>query len=101
MREVRFLRRCDGRTEELRLRVAAGTTLLDAARAAGLPVAQACGGDRLCGRCALVVLEGADALSAESPDEARAKARNRVAPEARLACEARVEGSVTATAAYW
>jgi uncharacterized 2Fe-2S/4Fe-4S cluster protein (DUF4445 family) len=91
--EVRF------RPSEQRVRVAQGTTLLEAARSAGLPVARACGGTGLCSRCGLRVLSGH--VSAESTDELRAKRANRVDPALRLACLARLEGDVVVTAAYW
>jgi ferredoxin len=81
--------------------VPSGTTLLDAVVAAGLPIARSCGADGICGKCALHVLDGATALSAETDAEARIKARNRVEPDLRLACRARVHGDVTATASYW
>ncbi len=81
--------------------VPAGTTLLAAALEARVPVARACAGEALCGRCGLAVLGDPDALSAAEADEERAKARNRVAPELRLACCARVFGDVEATASYW
>ncbi len=81
------------------MRVARGATLLDATRRAGLPVARACGGAGLCSRCGVHVLSGP--VSVESADEAHAKRANRVAPELRLACLARLEGDVVVTAAYW
>ena len=79
----------------------AGTTLLDAAVQAGLPVARSCGADGMCAKCGLVVVAGAEHLSPETPDEARIKQRNRVDAELRLACRARIEGDVVATAHYW
>lgn len=78
-----------------------GATLLDAALSAGLPVARACGGEGLCARCGLRVLEGGVALSPEGGDEAEAKERNRVPGEWRLACLARVHGPLEVTAGYW
>ncbi|MGI9432415.1 MAG: 2Fe-2S iron-sulfur cluster-binding protein [Myxococcota bacterium] len=78
-----------------------GNTLLDAALDAGLPVARACGGDGLCGRCGLRVLEGEASLSPEADDEADAKVRNRVPSEWRLSCRAHVHGPLEVTATYW
>jgi ferredoxin len=101
MHEVRFLRRRDGEVDTLRQRVETGTTLLEAARRAGLPVARACAERTLCGRCALRIVEGAAALSPEAPGEAEAKRRNRVPAELRLACACTVKGPVCATASYW
>ena len=83
------------------LRVARGTTLLEAARRAGLPMASACGADGLCARCGVRVLSGAGALSAEGLAEARQKRRNRIDPALRLACRAAVSGDVEVSASYW
>jgi len=83
------------------LRVARGTTLLDAARGAGLPMASACGAEGLCARCGVRVLAGADALSPETEAERRQKRRNRVDPALRLACRVWVSGEVEVTAGYW
>lgn len=101
MHRVRFQRRQRGGTETLSAEVVDGTTLWDAARAQGLPVASACDGESLCARCGLVPLEGAATLSAESPSERLAKERGRVDPELRLSCQARIHGDVLATARYW
>jgi 2Fe-2S ferredoxin len=87
--------------EPREVRVAAGTTLLDAARRGSLPVASACDAGGLCARCGLVVLAGAEGLSPESGAESEAKRRNRVDAAERLACRARVHGPVVATARYW
>jgi ferredoxin len=92
---VRFL------PAEIEVVVPAGTTLLDATIAAGLPIARSCGADGVCGKCALRIVDGAGSLSPESPDETRIKERNRVGAELRLACRARVHGDVVATALYW
>jgi ferredoxin len=87
--------------EERTVDVDDGNTLLDAALSAGLPVARACGGGGLCGRCGLRVLEGGASLSPEAEDEADAKLRNRVPSEWRLSCRARVHGPLEVTATYW
>ena len=84
------------------IEVPAGSTLLDAALAAGLPIARACGADGLCGRCGVRVLRGAgDAVDAESAAELATRLRNRLDPALRLACRARVLADVEVTASYW
>ena len=98
---VSFLRRVGGESRTLIASVADGTSLLDAARAAGLPIASACSGVALCARCGLDILAGANALDPERDDERQQKRRNRVPAEQRLACRAGVRGDVTATATYW
>ena len=81
--------------------VAPGTTLLAAAREAGLPVATACGADGICGLCRMTIVSGADALSSECGDELRVKRMNRVDANERLACRARIGGDLAVTASYW
>ena len=98
---VTFRCREAGRTVHRRVAVEAGTSLLEAARRAGLPMARGCGGDGLCGRCGLRVLEGADTLSPERADEVAARRRSRAPEGLRLACQARAARAVTVTAAYW
>lgn len=83
------------------VRVLRGTTLLEAARRAGLPIASACGSDGLCGRCGLEILEGGDSLGAESERELRSKLRNRVDPSRRLACCVLLSADARVRASYW
>ncbi|MCA9509638.1 MAG: (2Fe-2S)-binding protein [Myxococcales bacterium] len=83
------------------VQVAVGTKLLEAARAAGLPVASACGADGVCARCGMRVLEGADALAPETPREVEIKRRNRIDAELRLACRTEVRAPLVATTTYW
>ena len=56
--------------------VPVGTLLTDAIRAAGLPIATACGDELICGRCGVRILEGE--VAREKPAEMRAKRRNRL-----------------------
>ena len=79
--------------------VAKGTRLSDAVSEAGLPIARACGDDLVCAKCGVRILEGK--VARESAVERRAKARNRVPPELRLACALRVQGDLVLTADYW
>ena len=81
--------------------VAAGSTLLAAARRAGLPLAAACGGDALCGRCGVTLLSGAGAVSPEDAAEAKAKVRNRVAQGSVSPAAPRLLGDLEVTASYW
>jgi uncharacterized 2Fe-2S/4Fe-4S cluster protein (DUF4445 family) len=98
---VRFERRHRGTRQTLTREVPEGTTLLDAARSAGLPIARACGGRALCGRCDLEILEGRVCLSSESADERETRERHALPATSRLACQARVHGSVRVTTGYW
>lgn len=93
MPTVRFL------PKGVELLVPKGTRLIDAVRQAGLPIARACGDDLVCAKCGVRIIAGR--VSREAPIERRAKARNRVAPELRLACALRVQGNLELTADYW
>lgn len=79
----------------------AGTTILDAALRAGLPMARACGAAGICSRCLVHVVGSAAALSGEDEREAAVKRRNRLDGAGRLACRARVRGDVEVSASYW
>jgi ferredoxin len=94
---------CDVRFEPSALvaRVPSGTTLLEAARSVGLPVASACGADGVCARCGMQILAGAESLGAETEREVTIKQRNRIDAELRLACRVRITAPLTATASYW
>jgi len=85
--------------KDVRVSVAKGTRLIDAVREAGLPIARACGDDLVCAKCGVRILEGR--VARESPVERRAKERNRVPRELRLACALRVHGDLVVSADYW
>ncbi len=86
---------------EREIRVPAGTSLLEAARRAVLPVASACGAGGICARCGLDILEGAEGPPAESERETDIKSANRVDEDLRLACRIRLECDLVVTARYW
>jgi ferredoxin len=95
MHRVRFI------PSDREVEVPAGTTLLDAVVAAGLPIARSCGADGVCAKCGLRIVAGSESLSPESEAETRIKTRNRIASDLRLACRATITGNLTATAPYW
>lgn len=72
-------------------RFAAGTTVLEAARALGVDLDSVCGGRGLCGRCQVE----ADALPPPGPVEARCAERRGLAPGRRLACQVPLQADAT------
>ena len=78
-----------------------GTTLLEAAQRAKLPVASACGAEAVCGRCGMRILSGNESVAPQGETEARVKRRNRVEATDRLACRVAPVGDVEVTARYW
>lgn len=93
--EVRFL------PSKRTVRVASGTSLLDAARRAGLPVARACDGEGVCARCGVQILAGAADIAPERENETTAKRRNRIDSGDRLSCQLKLEHDLTVTARHW
>ena len=78
-----------------RVKVGAGTTVLDASRLAGIPHASICGGR---GRCTTCRVRVSDPLCGGAPaaeDEQRALHRVGAAPDVRLACQLRPQRDVT------
>ncbi len=68
--------------------VAPGTTVLDAARSAGVVIAAPCGGRGVCGACGVRVVSGALGVA----DEQELAGLERARPGTRLACRARIIG---------
>ena len=83
-------------------RVAAGTTVLDAARSLGVDIDSVCGGRGICGRCAVTpafgefakhgITSAPDHLSAAGEIEATYRAEHPLAADRRLSCTAHVLG---------
>ncbi|MUT65493.1 2Fe-2S iron-sulfur cluster-binding protein [Paenibacillus sp. NEAU-GSW1] len=86
--EVRFLP--SGKT----VKVLRGTTLLDAARLAGLSIRTRCGGKAACFMCKMTVSPESELLPIS--DNERRKLSGLEERHIRLACQARVGGCVSA-----
>ncbi len=76
-------------------------TVLDAARRAGAPLGNACGGVGVCARCRVVVIEGAGNLGDPTRIERIVAEERELKPSERLACQAVVRGPCTVTTTYW
>ncbi|CVK34371.1 2Fe-2S iron-sulfur cluster-binding protein [Methanoculleus bourgensis] len=72
--------------------VPSGTTILDAARAAGLPMNVVCGGQGKCGKCLVFIKDGT--VSFDIEDCRRFFSNNEIASGACLACRATIVGDV-------
>ena len=87
-----------------RTRVAAGTTVLDAARALGVDIDSVCGGRGICGRCQvspglgefpkLGIISAPDALSPFAALEAAYRDEKGLAADRRLSCTAEIRSDV-------
>lgn len=90
MPKVRFLK------EGLEVDVSEGVTILDAAREAGAPEGDRCGGVCACSTCHVYVVEGFDNTSEVEDEEFDVldKAFD-VRMESRLGCQAKIHGDIT------
>lgn len=75
-----------------RVNVPAGTSLLDAARHAGITLASTCGGEGTCGRCRVVIMSGE--VSPQGDADQRFLSQMDLFAGQRLACHARVWSDV-------
>lgn len=76
-------------------------TILDAARRAGVPIGNSCGGVGVCARCRVRVVAGAENLSPPTSIELRIGGARGFAADERMACQAAVSGSCEITTSYW
>ena len=76
-------------------------TLLDAARRAGAPLGNSCGGVGVCARCRVRVVSGAENLSPPTTIESRVSAQRALGNDERLACQSIVRGECAVTTTYW
>lgn len=83
------------------IEVPEGTSLFDAAKLAGLPVASSCMADNVCGRCNMQVLEGERHLSRQEETELKLLRRDKKPLTDRISCMALVLGDCTVTTTYW
>lgn len=79
-------------------------TLMGQCLAAGLPVASSCSGRGACAKCAILVLDGWEALSRPGTHELLVLSRNGYPENVRLSCQCRVlnrGAKVFITTGYW
>ncbi len=80
--------------QDLSVEVAAGTTLLEAAEAAGAQVGHSCGGVCACSTCHVWVKKGLETLSEQDDMEMdRLDLAYDVKAQSRLACQSKVDGA--------
>ncbi|MCM2281032.1 MAG: (2Fe-2S)-binding protein [Bdellovibrionaceae bacterium] len=72
-------------------------SLLDAS----LPVASSCGGDGVCAKCRVRVLEGMEHLSSETELERDLRDRHDYDENERVSCQVSVHGDILIDASYW
>lgn len=78
-----------------------GMTIFEVARKSSIPIAESCGGDKICGHCRIEIVQGIENLSEPDLEELKLmKEKNFLACE-RLACAVRIYGNVKIKTSYW
>lgn len=84
------------------LQVPDGANLMTALQEAGVPVASSCGGEAVCGKCVLKVIQGNENLSKPTDDELfLLEKENLLGKDLRVSCQCQVHGDLTVDAPYW
>jgi 2Fe-2S ferredoxin len=81
--------------------VPVGANLMQALMDAGRAVASSCGGEGVCGKCWIKIIDGEKNLSLETDDEKFLKATNNLGSNYRISCQAKVLGDIKVDAPYW
>lgn len=83
------------------LEVPVGAPLMQSLMDSGLPVASSCGGEGVCCKCVLRILEGRENLSPINTLEADLRDIHDLAKNERVSCQAFVMGDIKIDASYW
>ncbi len=81
--------------DNLQIEVAPGESVLAAAKAAGVPIASACGGNAQCSTCRVWIVDGMENCSARSEIEERLATKLHLPSHLRLACQTTITGPAT------
>lgn len=78
-----------------------GVNLMKALLEAGRPVASSCGGEGICAKCKMSVVQGAQNLNPPNEQEHLLKEREGLALQERISCQCVVLGDVEIDTKYW
>lgn len=78
-----------------------GANLMQSLLNKGLPVASSCGGDGICAKCKVEIIEGQSNISAEDMKETILKDRLKIPKKFRLSCQVKVNGDIKVDTPYW
>ena len=81
--------------------VAMGANLFHALNDLNIPVASSCGGEGVCIKCMVKVIEGKENLSREGDLETDMKEIHDVPSGFRMSCQTEVNGDITIDTDYW
>jgi 2Fe-2S ferredoxin len=83
------------------LEVSERLSLMDALTEAGIPVASSCGGNGVCNKCLVKILEGRENLSPETDLELDMRDIHGFEKNQRMSCQTHVLGDIKIDTDYW
>jgi 2Fe-2S ferredoxin len=83
------------------IEVPVGAQLMQSLMDAGLPVASSCGGEGVCCKCLIKIIEGKENLSPITELEADLKEIHDFGRNERVSCQTQVLGDIKVDADYW
>ena len=83
------------------IEVEEGANLMKALVDNGVPVATSCGGEGVCTKCVITVVEGRENLSRPNELEDDMRDIHDIPREQRMSCQTEVLGDVTVDTGYW
>lgn len=78
-----------------------GETIYLLLRRYRIPIGSSCGGDGVCDRCRVQVVEGMKNLSRINRAEARLKREHGFEADERVSCQTVIHGDIVITTGYW
>lgn len=78
-----------------------GSNLMKVLDEAGIPVASSCGGQGVCTKCLVKVLEGKENLSRESDLEHDMRDIHEFEKAQRMSCQTTIQGNIKIDTEYW
>jgi len=78
-----------------------GMTIFEVAKMNSIPLAESCGGDKVCGHCRITIVDGMENLSEPDFEEIKLMREKNFSEDERLGCAVKVYGDVKITTSYW
>ncbi len=83
------------------IEVAVGANLMEALLKGNVPVASSCGGEGVCTKCLIKIIDGKDNLSSPNETEKDLREIHDIARNERVSCQTQVLGDIKVDTTYW
>lgn len=76
-------------------------TIFSVLRKNNIPIGSSCGGDGICDKCRVTIMDGKNNLSEMNEAELRLRNEHSFEHDERVACQTKIHGDVMITTGYW